>query len=856
MNKINNLLDRLDGEYNKKQLSRDSKVLTPMLSSTNQHTFVGRQKDVQVIDKFFSISNALVLVSSVEGVGKSSLASHYLNQNKSSFDYSGYVKINDSFRQSFTASFKESLNLQLDQLDDLFIEAVTKLSNLEGRKLLIIDNSKGVKLQEEKLNLVLSLIDNNFKILFISDTKIKDVREYRVSPLNNQDATNLFINYCPTSKLNQVERIIEYCANHTFFIKLIAKMIRSRRTNFDEIIEKFQTKELLALSDGDIKAIIHSNIQELIRMQNLDFESRLLLKRLSVLPSVEMEREFLQILFKEDIQSKLDLLANIGLLSRLGSSYKMHHIIKHHIHDYMPPTRQELAPILEFFMQLVAKCHDPDTIVEAKRYLIYFKSLKTTLFKLHDTSAAMGEFFANLGTIYYHFGENTKALELLHKALEIQKKSSTSARLTLAEVYRSLGVVYQSTKEYARALMFFKKALQLRLQELDEEHLDVSASYNDIGLLYRLSGNYEEALLFFEKALRIKEQNLDKYEGDLASIYNAIALTYQSLNHPKKSLLYFDKAIKIREKNLGKEHPHTARLYSNVAILYKDMKKYSKALSLLERAIDIDTKVGNSHQNNIAHYNKLVRIYLEVRKPALALEYLERIVDIKLSTLGPYHPRTAIGYNNLGVFYLAQNNPAQALSFFRKALGILNNITKKESLYLALLHHNLATAHYLLREYRDSVELFEKVLGMRQKVLGEHNPDTITSYNALAATYYELLMDDKALTLYEKTLELSKDISGELNLNTALSYHNIAIIYFNKAQYIKANRYMQQAVEIRQKFLLKQDSTLLKSKEKLKIIKESIDKVQKNPKHKELVTFRLDFFTHSKNIEETLVIEY
>lgn len=857
MNKINNLLDRLDGDYNKKQVNERSKVLTPLLSTTNQHTFVGRQKDVEVIDKFFSISNALVLVSSVDGVGKSSLASHYLLQNKDNYDYYGYVKINDSFRQSFTASFRDSLDLKLEHLDDLFIEAVTKLSRLKGRKLLIIDNSKGVELQEEKLNLVLSLIDNNFKILFISNTKIKDVREYRVSPLSRDNAISLFVNYCPTSKLDQVEKIVEYSGNHTFFIKLIAKMIRSRRSSFEEIINKFESKELLPLTKGDIKAVINSNIQELLRMQKIDFEYKLLLKRLSILPSIEIEIDFLEKIFNEKIQDKLDLLANIGLVSRLGRNYKMHHIIKQYIQDYIPPTLQEISPTIEFFAKLIADSHNHESVKEAKKYLIYLKSIKLTLFGLSEKNSIIYTFFENLGNIYYHLGEYQKALELLHRSLDIQKYSMGVKPLILAQNYNDLGLVYKSVDDYERALMFLKKGLQMRLSELDEADINISYSYSNIGLVYRLSGNHEEALLFFEKALHLREMNLDKYDPNLAYLYNNIALTYQEMHNYKKALVFFEKAIKIREKALGKDHSDTAKLYSNLALLYKDMRKYPKALTLLERSITIYSQVfGANHKKNIANYNKLALLYIDIGKNQLALEYLNRILNIKLSTLGPYHPRTAIAHNNLGLFYLAQNRLSDALSSFRKSLAILSNISRSDDLDLAMVQYNLATTHYLLREYRDSVEIFKKVLKVRISVLGEKHPDTIVSYNALAANYYELLMDDEALKIYEKTLELSKGISGELSLKTALSYHNIAVLYFNKAQYIKANRYMQQCVEIRQKLLSKDDQFLSEAKEKLKLIQSTIDKIQKNVKYENFLKFKLDFFTDSKSVDEMIVLKY
>ena len=826
--------------------NRLPKILTPIIESTNQNTFVGRSKEVEVIDKFFGISNALVLVSSISGVGKSSLASHYLELHREEFDYYGYVKINDSFRQSFTSSFKVSLGLTQDRLDDLFIEAITKLSHLEGKKFLIIDNSQGIELPSNKLNLVLNLINKDFKILFISNSKIKDIRDYEIGALSVDDASALFINYYPTDKIEKVKKIVSYCGYHTFFLKLLAKRVKSSNYNLDDIIKLFDNRELIPLQDGDINMIINTNIQKLLFMQKLDIEYITLLKRLSALPSIEIKADFIEELFQDRVEDKLNLLVSWGWISRRGDSYKLHHILKNYILNYNHATFNDIASIVEYFNRLIANSNLADAIINAKKNLLYLKSLNIILQTFNIKHTTITTFYQNLSNIYYHLGEYDKALKILHKLIKTDDKNS----IQIAKNYNNLGLLYKSKKDYGKALMFLKKALILRIELLGDYHINTARSYNNVGLVYRLNGHYDEAIKHFNKGLLIEESISGKNSINISYIYNNLALTYQEILDYKNAQLFFQKTIKIKEKYLGKNHLDTAMAYSNLAILYRDIKKYSRALSLLKKSIEIYSNIlGETHQKSVSNYNKMALIYKDMNSNQLAMDYIKKVLKIKLSTLGEYHPKTALAYNNLGLMYLSKDDYGGARQLFKKALSISKNILGEDNLDTAYIRYNLAITHFLMKDYQYSRPIFTKTLETYEKILGLSHPKTIRIKNSLAVIYAQLLRDDKAMEIYYESIIISQD----KDLNTALSYHNIATILFNKEEYQEAYENMLECVEIRSKLLRKNDLYLINAKDKLNIIKDILNKLQSNKKVDDFLKFKLDFFVSDKSLDNLFI---
>jgi len=154
------------------------KALTTQTGLANDIDFVGRKEELQKVDELLNQNATLLLLNGIGGIGKSTLASYYLNQKKDEFDYYGFVQVNDDIKLSLASAFSTSLDLKSEKIDDLFAEIMNKLQNLEGKKLLIIDDVKEMNNQLDEMNTLMTLKNSGFQILFTSREVKEDIPQY------------------------------------------------------------------------------------------------------------------------------------------------------------------------------------------------------------------------------------------------------------------------------------------------------------------------------------------------------------------------------------------------------------------------------------------------------------------------------------------------------------------------------------------------------------------------------------------------------------------------------------------------------------------------------------------------------
>ncbi len=225
------------------------KVLTKQVGLANDIDFVGRKKDLQKVDELLNQNSMLLLLNGIGGIGKSTLASYYLNQKKDNFDYYGFVQVNEDIRLSLAFAFSTSLDLKSEKIDDLFTEIMTKLQNLKGKKFLIIDDVKDMESQLDEMNTLLTLEKNGFTILFTSREIKEYLPQYFLDIMSVEDARELFLKHHNTDEMEKVDKILEYLDYHTLFIEITAKTLTKRKNTFslDIAIEKFENGEFTAV---------------------------------------------------------------------------------------------------------------------------------------------------------------------------------------------------------------------------------------------------------------------------------------------------------------------------------------------------------------------------------------------------------------------------------------------------------------------------------------------------------------------------------------------------------------------------------------------------------------------------------
>ncbi len=331
------------------------KILTKQLGLANDSDFVGRKDELQKVDELLNLNSMLLLLNGIGGIGKSTLASYYLNQNKDNYDYYGFVQVNEDIKLSLASAFSNSLNLQSEKIDDLFAETMNKLHNLEGKKLLIIDDVKEMDNQLDEMNTLMTLKNSGFKILFTSRETKEYIPQYILDIMSIADARELFTKHFPTDEMDKVDKILGYLDYHTLFIEITAKTLKKRKNtlSLDIAIEKFEKGEFTAIkknkSESFNKFLKNFSYDSTILTQK---KTLLFLKRLSVLPSIEISFDnlykFLVCNDKEQLEDFLIELIDNGWLIESQQHYKFHQILKEFVFDNYTPTFEETKRIIEY----------------------------------------------------------------------------------------------------------------------------------------------------------------------------------------------------------------------------------------------------------------------------------------------------------------------------------------------------------------------------------------------------------------------------------------------------------------------------------------------------------------------------
>jgi tetratricopeptide (TPR) repeat protein len=624
------------------------KKLTPQTGLANDIDFVGRKEELQKVDELLNQNSMLLLLNGIGGIGKSTLASYYLNQHKDNFDYYGFVQVNEDIKLSLASAFGTSLDLKSEKIDDLFAEIMNKLQNLEGKKLLIIDDVKEMDNQQDEMNTLITLKNSDFQILFTSRETKEYIPQYFLDIMSVEDARELFLKHYPTNEMDKVDKILEYLDYHTLFIEITAKTLKQRKRtlSLDKMIEKFANGEFSSIKKNK-KESFNLFLSDLFSNDKIlqDEENILFLKRLSVLPSIEISFEdlykFLVCEEEERLEEFLIELVDNGWLIESNGGYKFHQILKEFVWDNYLPKLVDIQKILFYNIKLMKNSNNFQTVIDNKNNLIFFDYLNDMLNVIGEKSIVEAFFFNSLGNLYIYLGKYKKVEKLYQKSLDINKKLLGEKHEHTMTSYNNLADVYRVMGAYKQAEKFSLKVLKLRETILGEEHIDTTTSYDSIAKLYLLmEEDYKKVLVFSLKALVIKEKILGKKHPSIAITYNILAGLYVSFEIYEIAEELYLKALTISKKTLGEEHYDIAIYYSNLGNLYMKMKSYPKAEWFQLKALEIWQKiVGEQHPNTASSYDDLANFYCTHGDYKRAYPYIKKAVEVFSKVLPSNHPR-------------------------------------------------------------------------------------------------------------------------------------------------------------------------------------------------------------------------
>jgi len=172
----------------------DDKINTanipPQLSkNAGQKEIIGREKELQEIEERLVNTNSLLLINGIGGIGKTTIAKHYLYKHKNTVDYYGYFEGLDGFVNELIATFGLEKDAKL-------LHVLVELRKLAGKKLLLIDDIKEVEDNKGRIESIVGLESSDYQILFTSREEMKGiihgVDDYYLDVLSMDDAKALF----------------------------------------------------------------------------------------------------------------------------------------------------------------------------------------------------------------------------------------------------------------------------------------------------------------------------------------------------------------------------------------------------------------------------------------------------------------------------------------------------------------------------------------------------------------------------------------------------------------------------------------------------------------------------------------
>ena len=616
----------------------------PLHTSLGVDGFVGRQEELQALEKAIADHAKPIILSGLGGMGKTELATHFGRR------YGGGNVYLASFQKSFRETVSQSIAKGIPGLlekklpeDEVYKTVMNRLGQCVKDDILILDNvdkdtGSFVDLQDDAYDDLCGL-----GMHLIMTTRFDVPRAIEIRQLRNSELHRIFQKHKVTISIQEMDALIQAVDGHTLTIDLMARTLNSRwkKVTADMLLKALQDRNL---PDQDFRKIttdynrskkqerIYEHLRTVFNVAGVPDAAKSVLCYATLLPQDGMDAETFGTALQEEEQQALDDLIDHGWLAVKDDILTIHPVVRLVCREELKPSNAKCRA----FLAALGKSYNEDQ---------YDASKMNQMAELYSiASEDLDEYYETwsnrAGFLWDKLGNIQKALvfyeRVLHRLISIPNADSDS----IATAYCNASIAHGTLGNYDKALEYALNSLDLRRMNLDSKDPNLAVSHNAVGLAYADLGNISDALKHMLLALSIWECANPRDDHSCAICYSNIGHIYGEQDDHGNALKYKLKSLDLWKLILkNKDHPNLALIYNNIAMTHNVMGSYSEALDCMMESLRICKQtLPPSHHYFSTCYGNIAETLMYLDRYTEAKEYIFKAIDSAKVSYPKDHP--------------------------------------------------------------------------------------------------------------------------------------------------------------------------------------------------------------------------
>lgn len=717
--------------------------------------FLGREKEMDEIGRFFDSSAAPFFICGEGACGKTSLASIFASR---SDRFTGTYAVYSGDLMSTIASIRFRDTLPMDRADvtALYNFNLNRLTQFSSQILLIIDNFDAPNydrtftelLSQESAGMTNAevledLMRAGVRLLFTTRTSVPPQYDslclsdaaYEL-PLSTllQLAKSIYTD-CPWTEYDEVlmSRIILTVGKHVMLVELLSAALQQQSgfSSLEEMLDKLMSLQLPQI-EGSVSArrsaAVESSVYELMRrifrFSSYEEPVRQMIRQFSLLSPLGMDKEpLLQLIGWDNDKDFRDVLLRLRDLHLVTIDPRTAHISMHPVladvaaADLKPNAdncSEMIANAVRYFDEDNAQRYDARHLEQVsamcKRCVMVLSGQKsdTDLVGAGDTLGSAGtpvtvRLSLAISGIDYRLGNYGSAAVWAEQAFtELGDLNSLESNIPESSTDRRALV-----KDWAEALKCAARAYaklgeydtaceyyEKELELLPEDmESELAVALNDYGVLLEEMGRFEESIDCLTKAWEIQKNLFGPDSPETISTCNNLGLISTDMGDNEAAEMFYRHALRIALEYYKEGHPETAIMYANLGELLMHSCENATGYEEENDSDSVeDSESAEADESASTDASAGADASVEARL-AESRHYLIRALEITTNAYGPDYPDNACTLSNLGILEDIEGNHKKAREHYRKALEIQSAAVGSNHPHCADILHNLGVSY-------------------------------------------------------------------------------------------------------------------------------------------------------------------